>query len=269
MPDFRVVLNDGMQWLIEVKNVHTKDAHLPLQKRLIMKREYREKLERYASATGGQLKLAIFWSKWRMWTLVSPSRLVDSDGNLKLDMQTALKQNELVCLGDCMIGTRAPIVIRFVADPTKSSRIGEDDIYRFTIADVQIFCAGNLIVDTNEKRLAWRLIMFGTWMESGPFPLMKNSKPKGVEFRWEPEEPSNQGFEIIGLFSQLFTNYYAERTLQGDEVVGIHALPQPQWLQSIVSHDFRSDTLPLWLFSLSPKFSRVSDYCDSLRSSDQ
>ena len=106
-PDFRVVLLDGTQWLIEVKNVYISDPSQ--QERLLMKRSYREKLENYASATGGQLKLAVFWARWGVWTLVSPESLLDLDGNLTLDMITGLRVNELGSLGDQMVGTKPPL----------------------------------------------------------------------------------------------------------------------------------------------------------------
>ena len=100
IPDFRVVLSDGTQWLIEVKNVYEED---PLQqKRKLLNSSYREKLEAYASATGGQLKLAIYWARWSIWTLVSPERLIDTNGDLTLDMETAMRTNELSRLGDMM-----------------------------------------------------------------------------------------------------------------------------------------------------------------------
>ena len=81
-PDFRVVLQDGTQWLIEVKNAYIED---PLrQKRQFMAKSYREKLEKYASAKGGKLKLAVYWARWGIWTLVSPARFADWDGNVEV-----------------------------------------------------------------------------------------------------------------------------------------------------------------------------------------
>ena len=60
-----------------------------------MTRRYREELEAYAAATGGELKPAVVWARWSLWTVVSPSRLVDEKGDLTLDMNTAVKANEL------------------------------------------------------------------------------------------------------------------------------------------------------------------------------
>ena len=257
VPDFRVVLKDGTQWLIEVKNVHIENTDPSRQERLVMKREYHEKLENYASATGAQLKLAVYWSKWRLWTLVSPDRLVDRDENLMLDMQTALERNELVRLGDRMIGTRPPIRIRCIADPTKPSGIASDGTAQFTIGDVQVCCDESVIVDANERDFAFTIIAYGQWQESGPHPLMEGRTLKGVEFRWEPISPANQGFEIVGMLSQLFANYYNDQTAQDGDVTQIHALPQPEWSETLIDYDGKA--LPLWRFSLEPKSSEPQE----------
>ena len=62
VPDFRVVLTDGTQWLIEVKNVYETDPSKKIRR--LMNKIYREELENYASATAAELKLAVFWAKW-------------------------------------------------------------------------------------------------------------------------------------------------------------------------------------------------------------
>ena len=144
-PDFRVVLLDGTQWLIEVKNVYVED---PLQqKRRLMIRAYREKLENYASATGGLLKLAVFWARWGIWTLVSPEKLVDMQGDLTLDMVTGFGENELGCLGDQIIGTKPPLRLRIMADPAKSSTMNLDGRVEFTISEARSYCANDEILD--------------------------------------------------------------------------------------------------------------------------
>ena len=136
VPDFRVVLSDGSQWLIEVKNVYDKKPSS--KKRRLMKPAYRKKLEAYSSATGGQLKLAAYWAKWRVWTLVSPEHSVDADGNVTLDMPTAMKVNELSRLGDVMIGTRPPLKLLITCDPERTSPIAPDGMVELSIARVQI-----------------------------------------------------------------------------------------------------------------------------------
>ena len=57
-PDFRIVLEDGSHWLIEVKNVYEPDPSR--RKRRLFTKPGLERLTTYASATGAELKLAIF-----------------------------------------------------------------------------------------------------------------------------------------------------------------------------------------------------------------
>ena len=108
----------------EVKNVYVEEP--ARQERQLMTRAYREKLEAYAAATGGQLKLAIYWARWAIWTLVSPERLADVDGILTLDMPTAMRANELGRLGDRTIGTRPPLRLQLIDDPHKTSPVAPD-----------------------------------------------------------------------------------------------------------------------------------------------
>ena len=122
VPDFRVVLRDGTQWLIEVKNFYEKNPSC--QMRRFMKREYRESMEKFAAATGAQLKLAVFWARWGLWTLVSPEAFVDGNGDTTLEMKNGIIANELGNLGDRVVGTRPPLRLRLTANPAKTSRIG-------------------------------------------------------------------------------------------------------------------------------------------------
>lgn len=246
-PDFRVVLSDGTQWLIEVKNVYIND---PLQQeRHLMTRAYREKLENYASATGGLLKLAVFWARWGIWTLVSPEGLVDLDGNLTLDMETGFRVNELGYLGDQTIGTKPPLRLQLEADPATTSPVASDGRVKFTISAARIYCDKDEILDHIEKQIAWIFMQYGEWKVIGPEPLLEGDRLTAIEFRWEPEEQVNEGFEMIGSLSRMFSRYYAERTIENDEIVQLHAPLRPGWFAPLVTSDYQSKTLPLWRFT--------------------
>src|SRR5260370_14978312 len=106
-PDFRIVVNDGSHWLIEVKNVYESDPFQ--QRRRLFTNDYYDTLAAYADATGAELKVALFWARWSIWTLGSPGRLLNADGGLELDLATAMRVNELARLADRMIATPAPL----------------------------------------------------------------------------------------------------------------------------------------------------------------
>ena len=131
VPDFRVVLKDGSHWLIEVKNVYEPD---PLQqRRRVFSASHLGQLTAYADATGAELKIAVFWARWRIWTLVSPDRLIEEDGGLNLDMLTALRVNELSSLGDRTIGTRPPLRLRLTMDQARTGPVDADGQVVFSI----------------------------------------------------------------------------------------------------------------------------------------
>ena len=253
VPDFRVVLPDGSQWLIEVKNVYDREARS--KKRLLMKRAYRERLEAYASATGGQLKLAVYWARWGVWTLVSPDQVVDANGIVMLDMPTAIRVNELSELGDVMIGTRPPLKLVIGCDPKTLGCVGPDGMAKISIDSAQIYCDDNEITSPVEQEIAWIFMRFGNWQASIQ-PHTHRNFVKAVTWLWEPVERPNEkhGFEMIGSVSELFSRYYDDQTIKGGEVVQIQAPPQPQWFAPLLMHDYKSETLPLWHFVTRPNF---------------
>ena len=253
-PDFRVVLGDGTQWLIEVKNVYIDDPALVQQERRLMTRAYREKLEAYAAATGGELKLAVFWAKWAIWTLVSPEKLVDANGDLTLNMQRAEMANELSKLGDRTIGTRPPLRFRLLADPEKTSPVAPDGTVNITIGGAKVYCGEDEILDPIEQEIAWIFMQYGEWEESGPEAEIEGDALKSIEFRWEPVQRGNEGFEIVGTLSRIFARYYAEMTVNDREVVQVRAPLRPGWFAPLVSPDYESKTLPLWRFILQPNY---------------
>ncbi len=251
-PDFRVVLKDGRQWLIEVKNVYIDEPDR--QERQLMTRAYREKLEAYAAATGGELKLAVFWAKWAMWTLVTPAKLVDANGDLTLDMLNSMKVNELGELGDRTIGTRPPLRFRLLADPDKPSALTPDGTANFTIGGVQMFCGEEEILDPTEREIAWIFMQHGQWEANDPEAELDGDRVKAIEYRWEPVERQNQGFEMIGTLSRMFAQYYAEMTVNERQVIQVHAPLRPKWFAPLVSPGYESKALPLWRFILQPNY---------------
>lgn len=253
-PDFRVVLADGRHWLVEVKNVYEKDPFA--QSRSLMNPHYYEKLRSYADATGAELKLAIYWAKWSVWTLVSPHRLLDVDGSLVLDMQAAMMVDELGALGDKSIGTRAPLRLRLVADPDRTSPIGPDGRALVVFGASEIWSENRLIRDNVEKDIAWALIQHGEWVEQEVVPIIEDGRLLAVEFSWAPREDQDdgKGFEFIGRLSRVFARHFATHTLDETGIVQLRAPLRPNWFAPLHQDGRRSDALPLWRFTLLPNY---------------
>lgn len=256
-PDFRVVLRNGAQWLIEVKNVYEKQPFR--QRRKVMTRDYRDSLESYAAATGAELKLAVFWARWSMWTLVTPSRFLDGRGDVVLDMMTAAKGNELSALGDLTIGTRSPLKLRLTMDPARTGLIGDDGLVTAVIGQTAIYAAGTELSDPTEREIAWILMQHGEWACGDEVPVVEGNHLVAIDFTWEPPESANQGFEMIGTLSRMFSRYYAGMTVRDGEVVQLQAPLRPGWFEALIRPDYKSKALPLWRFELQPSYIEPSE----------
>ena len=260
-PDFRIVLDDKEQWLVEVKNIYIPDPFQ--QSRRIMKKAYLEKLEKYSQETGGKLKLAVYWAKWHIWTLVSPDRFADGDENVTLDLLTAIKANELGRLGDRMIGSKPPLKFRLLADSAHPISEVTDGSVGFTIGDVQLFCGEEEINDPIEREIAWTLMLYGDWEVTDPEIVSEGGTTIGVEYQWWPSRRQKQGYEIIGTLSQIFTRHYSALTVEGQDVVQLHVPQRPGWLSPLVEPVHEVKSLPLWVFTLQPSYTEgmVSSAC--------
>ena len=257
IPDFRVVLNDGAHWLIEVKNVYESDPSQ--QRRRLFTKSHLANLTAYAEATSVELKIAGFWARWSMWTLVSPSCLIEIDDRLYLDMPTAIRKNDLSRLGDRIIGTRPPFRLRLAMDPERTGSVNANGEVHATINDVKIFCVDEELIEPVERQIAWLLMQYGDWRADGPVPILDHDCLLAIEFRWEPEEPAGQGFEFVGTLSRMFTRYYAEHTVDRGDVVQLRAPPRPNWFAPLVNMNGGSRALPLWQFIQQPDFDTPAD----------
>lgn len=252
VPDFRVVLKDGRQWLIEVKNVYIEDPYN--QARVIMNQEYLERLEAYAAATGAELKLAVFWARWSVWTLVTPSKFVNANGTLSLNMLTSVKANEFGELGDRTIGTKPPLRFRLNANKQMPRAVDPEGNAKFTIGAVQMFCGDNEILNETEREIAWTFMLHGEWEEQEPEAIFVDGDLSAIEHSWHPIDRGEEEFELIGSLSRMFARYYAWKTFSEKEVVQIHAPLRPDWFSPLVSPEYKSDKLPIWNFRLQPSY---------------
>ncbi|KHK93565.1 hypothetical protein [Novosphingobium malaysiense] len=248
-PDFRIVLHDGEQWLIEVKNVRQENPH---KQQTTMSAAYLESLQAYADVVGVPLRIAIYWSRWNIWTLIAPDRFGTAAGGLKVRMPQAIMASELARLGDVSISTVSPLRLVLGADLNKPSSLGSDDVANFTIESARLFSGEVELTDEKDRQLAEMLLLFGEWPIEGLYPVMDGDVLVGVEFVSVPEEPSGIGFDSIGWASRIFSRFFAESTVKGDQVIQLSRGPAPERFAPLGSWDFAGSNLPLWLFQLQP-----------------
>ena len=153
IPDYRIVLNSasGENMLVEVKKYHKKKAFNEYSMNL----NYLDGLSRYADLVKTVLRIAIYWSKWCIWTLVSPDDFERNGTNAKISLSTAIKRNEMSTLGDIMIGTTPPLTIRIYPDKKQPHNIIENKRAEFTISKVEMLCKNTPITVESEQRIAF------------------------------------------------------------------------------------------------------------------
>jgi hypothetical protein len=250
-PDFRVILREGSQWLIEVKNVHDSD---PGRQRFRIRKQDYTKLQNYASAMNCPLKLALYWARWRVWTLIDGADLAPADDKLGIDMFKAAQLNDLSRLGDRLIGTTPPLRLRFVADKSKPHSISPTGEVAFTIGEFGVFSGATEITDTTERNIVWIFMQFGDWVCNEPQAIMNGNELEAIEFEWSPKDRPNEGqnFEMIGAISAMFSRFYATQTLGEQGVVQTQTELRPDWLAPLIASEEPSTKLPLWRFIIQP-----------------
>lgn len=64
IPDFRILLISGQEFFVEVKNFRQKGPFQEYE----MKKAYADGLRKYGSLFSRDVKLAVYWINWNVWT---------------------------------------------------------------------------------------------------------------------------------------------------------------------------------------------------------
>jgi hypothetical protein len=243
VPDFRLVLADGSQMLVEVKNYFQKNDAMRLFE---LDQEYLEGLVRYAKTMNSTLQIAVYWAAWNIWTLVRPEVFKKSDGKYKLAMMDAMRFNHMASLGDFRVGTRFPLSLIMYADKEKPRSIQSDGSGQFTTSKVEIYSAGHLVADPLDRQIATTLMFYGRW-EYEVEPRISGAEIDAVEHRWIPEEDNDQGFEIVDSLSGMFSNFYRFATQDEDKIAKLKLDVAPGSWGSIIPKGYAGKDLPLWV----------------------
>lgn len=167
--------------------------------------------------------------------------------------------NEMADLGDVMIGTTPPLMMRVIADPTKPrSLIGNTpgkSTVEFTIGDIEFHCGGQRIDDPKEQNLAFYFLLHASWPDEEPRAQIENGRLVSVEFTKAPEEHDpHQGFAMVGYLSSMISNAYADATTQEGEVTRLSPAHEPGALGILIDREYKGSRLPLWRFTQKPSY---------------
>jgi hypothetical protein len=171
------------------------------------------------------LGIAVYWSRWNLWSLTSPDAFSQSGEWSSIDLGTAMMRNEMSVVGDLQVGTKMPL--KMVFDVEQLSESGKDlasGELTVQITKSSLSCAGKPIDDPMEKRIAFYLMLYGNLVEDS-LPVFKDDRIVAIEHCFQKEEETGQRFEIVGSLSSMFSRFYRHATSDKDEggIAQIHA----------------------------------------------
>jgi hypothetical protein len=248
-PDYRLILENNAEFFVEVKNCHKRAPSSCCS----FKKSYIEELLKYVRLFNLDLKIAIYWSRWNIWTLVPVNKLPVRKEKYSINMLEAAKVNEMYILGDVMVGTIAPLTLKTFTDPKKPRSIDKTGMTKFTIGGVEIYCAEKLIKDKHEQKIAFYLMLFGDWiMEERQVNVISNELVD-IKLSLLPEEPvPGQGFDIIGSLSGMISRQYNTLTTSERDVKLLSPSAEPGSLGVVIPPDYKGKYLPIWRLIVEP-----------------
>lgn len=251
IPDYRVITNEGELLLIEVKNFHMKD----LRSRLYLRRAYLAKLTAYANINQARLKVAIYFSRINKWILLSPESFLVEGRKVYIDLPHGIARNEFFLLGDRMIATLPPLTIEFSGDPQdERANVQPNGTAVFTIRQVQMSCAGTVIKNPEEQRIAFYLMRYGGWMETEVPATIVDGRLFSLAFVSAPDDdgPNDQPFRMLGDLSSMVSTAYRELTVGDGGVISLDVKYDPAFFDLKIPDGYKGNDLPLWQFALQP-----------------
>jgi len=243
-PDYRIVLDSGYECLVEVKNHRPGDPTAPYRFR---KSDLEDLLE-YAKVFNKDLKIAVYWSRWNIWTLIAGEEIDANNEKPSIGLPLAAKLNEMSLLGDQSIATVSPLVLRLKPDSQKPVAV-DDTHLAFNIGAVELYCGGTLVEEASEKNLALYLMLFGRWPASNPQPRIRDDILEAVDIVATPETPTpNQPFEFVGDLSGMISRHYNFLTTSETGIERLEPTQEPGALG--VGMPSTCDYLKLWRFTI-------------------
>lgn len=259
LPDWRLTLVSGENILVEVK---AEDDNHPRVSKLRLAEVAR--LKSYAELNDCPLYVAVHWVAMSMWTMVPIDDYVRVGDHFEIDLEIAFKRNHMCSLlNDRMLGLKPPLEFRLTMQEvpdedgaTEAEREPEEDQTKklsLLTTGVRMFAGGEEMVDESETALVWFLIQHARW------PCEEKMEDSGdgvweMVFTMAPDEShAEQGFDIIGDLSELYTRmFYSGTTSLEDETTKLSIDVDPGTLPRLVPTDLKSDRLPLWHLHINP-----------------
>ncbi len=246
IPDFRILTSAGQELFVEVKNHHPANPTDDFK----MNKDYFESLKRYAVVFNRGLYFAIYWSQWKLWSLVRQDRFDTSTHAYRLSIENAMMRNEMNIIGDCLLATVSPLELRLFSDPNSTRIVKADGTVKFKIAAARLFAGGKEVDNSLEKRIAWFFMNYGNWIGTPGYTEVCEGEIISVGLTVAPEERANpnERFETVGQMSQMLSRQFNEITVGSEGVDLLIPKSEPEDLGVMIPSDYKGEKLPLWRF---------------------
>lgn len=250
VPDFRILLQNGQQFLVEVKNFHQGKAP---DASYSFKKNYFEALYKYATLFKCDLKIAIYWVLWNSWTLIPYSRFKLEKDKYYISWHDAHFYNQMSLLGDFLVGTLPPLILKIMSNSSKSRIVKANGETAFTIGDVEFYCGNNRIEDKFEQNLAFYFMNYSDWLTEEAEAHIQGSELIDIEFRTKPQELiPEQNFQLLGTMSQMISREFNAHTVKEGSIERLSPSLEPSALGVVIPKNYKGKALKLWLLYIQP-----------------
>lgn len=170
------------------------------------------------------------------WLLLPPDAFQKQGNRYVIEFTDALKQNEMLTLGDVWLSTTPPIDLYLVSDPASPAYINKNTgEAKFIIKNVLCYCTGKQVTD--EKELINIFALYSSWVETSVEHVLAGERLIGIRYRFEPggDEYSENGFDHLGQISSMVSSMYKMATESDGEVVAVDTTREPKSFSILIN----------------------------------
>ncbi|MNY93249.1 hypothetical protein D3C78_96580 [compost metagenome] len=257
MPDYRIILNNNEQILVEVKSFNSKDPH----KKFELQKKYFRKLKNYSDLMNITLYIAVYFRLFNHWVLLPIQAFNEESDKYTIDFIQAMARSEMSKIGDCMLATTPDIEIRILTDEENAHQLPTDkrNKVNFLPKKTEIYCNRKKLNTELESQLAIYFMRYSSWEEKIHELIIENNKVYGVRFVYSGETHDGQLYAHLGYRSSMISEFFKTLTIKDDKVIATESFLNPSEFSIQIPDDYEEkyNDLPLWIFIPLPNYEKL------------
>ncbi|MEJ5137265.1 MULTISPECIES: hypothetical protein [Acinetobacter] len=245
IPDFRIIMNNDKQILVEVKNYNDDPRN-----DYTFKDNYFNSLKRYSNLTMTELYIAIYYRKLERFLLVHTDDFEKNDDGYTISISKALVNNRFGDLGDIKLATTAPLELHLKVTGIMSNDHKDYSEFDVTVNDVVIKCMNIEISNDLNKNIAYKLIWHGDWNDERVEYIFDNNKKNltDIILSYYPtgykEDEAGEFHSITDLSSLLIKSFHG-KTTENKKLKQLSYSGIPLDLNKVIPYNHNSEELPI------------------------